>query len=142
MLKTVSILAAAMAIVLCLPNTGGGFIVGDDVTANIQAPWNTAKASAMGQRQPGNMISSALADYDEMHDAAIARSTNGPTISDTEPDMDLVTQTKVAVIETLFDGLNSQLQLLLAALRASAGLDSLPSGTSLTDLLGNISSPV
>jgi hypothetical protein len=118
----------------------GGQIVGDDVDPALQGSWNTADNSVMALRAPGNLVSLGRADFAQRHSLMIQRSRSGPDITQEAPEVDLGHQLKAQVIETLFDSLNTLLELWLATLDFDV-----PSGgdsTGLSDLLGTITRPV
>ncbi|GJM23754.1 MAG: hypothetical protein DHS20C16_01690 [Phycisphaerae bacterium] len=118
-------------------------IVGDDVTPNIQASWNTASPGVMALRAPGNVVAGARADFSARHNLIIDQVRSGPEITEVEPDLTLEQQVKIDVINTLFTNLNAALTLLNNSIRINAGLDpQLPDDVGgLSDLLGNISGP-
>ena len=120
-------------------------IIGDDVSANAQASWNTASAGAMSQRAPGNIISAARADFSARHGQIINQSRSGPTISQEPAELTLEQEVRIDLLSQLFTNLNAALTLLNTALRADAGLPPLPGngGSTLPDLsslLGTITS--
>lgn len=118
-------------------------LVGDDVAANIQAPWNTASAGTMSFRAPGNVVSGARADFITRQNLITARTRSGPTIDEPMTGLSIGQQLRIDVINTLFTNLNAALVVLNNSIRLNAGLDpQLPATTGgLTDLLGNISGP-
>jgi len=113
-------------------------IVGDDISANVQASWNTASAGTMALRSPGNMVTRGRVAYREVHAQSILRSRRGPVIDEAAPEgPTLDQQVRIEVIEAVFDNVNAALLVLLNTIRASGGLP--PTGsTDLTDLLGRI----
>ncbi len=119
-------------------------IVGDDVTPNVQAPWNTAANGTQALRAPGRLIDNARATYRAAHSATIIHSRFGPEITEQAPETTLEQDVRIAVIETVFESLNSALEAWLLALQLGAGIP--PGGDSatngLSDLLGNITSPI
>lgn len=132
---------------LIAPDVASAQIVGSDVTANSQASWNTASAGVMSQRAPGRLVNAGLSDYSSRHGDTIQRSLSGPTISDTAPTITLAQQTRVSVLETLFQNLNLALTALNASIGTSTGGTTTGGGTTTTtaglvSLLGTITSPV
>ncbi len=118
-------------------------IVGDDVTPNVQASWNTASPGVMALRAPGNVVTGARVDFSARQNLTIDRIRSGPEITEVEPELTLEQEFKIEAIETIFTNLNAALSLLNNAIRINAGLDpQLPDDVGgLSDLLGNISGP-
>ena len=97
-------------------------IVGSDVAAGVQAPWNTARASTMALRAPGRVLRTARADFVTQHSRIINQSRQGPIITDQPVDQTLDQQVRISVISQLFASLNAGLALLNNAIRLNAGL--------------------
>ena len=118
-------------------------LVGDDVSPNVQASWNTASAGTMAFRAPGNLVTSARSDFITRQNLVTARTRSGPTIDEPMPGLSIGQQLRIDVMNTLFTNLNAALVVLNNAIRLNAGLDpQLPDTTGgLSDLLGNISGP-
>lgn len=126
-------------------STAGAQFIGDDVSANAQASWNTASAGAMSRRAPGNITRAARSDFITRQNQFVDRTRNGPDISEQPEELSLEQEVRIDLLTQLFTNLNAALTLLNTTLRADAGLPPLPGngGAGLTDLsslLGTITS--
>ena len=118
-------------------------IVGDDVSPNVQASWNTVAAGTMALRSPGNMVARARSDFIVRQNTTLDRLRTDPDISEPMPGLSQAQQVRIDMINTLFTNLNAALVVLNNSIRLNAGLSpQLPAETGgLSNLLGNISGP-
>ncbi len=112
---------------------------------NARPVWENVSGGAIATRLPGRIVRAGTVRYRTAHAATIHRARNGPTITETEPPIDPVTQLKVDLLTTIFQDLNVALPLLLESFIGGGGTPggggNPPSGTDLSGLLGTITGP-
>ena len=110
---------------------------------NGRPVWENADAGAVIARSPGRLVQSGNFRFQEAHNAAMNHARNGPEITEVEPEVDFDSALRAELITGLFEGVNSTLAVISAAIGAGLGLDG--DGTDggadapdLSDLLGVI----
>ncbi|MCK4659644.1 MAG: hypothetical protein KAV82_09010 [Phycisphaerae bacterium] len=120
---------------------------------NARPVWESAGAGAIATRAPGRMVRQGNTRFHAAHSAAINRTRQGPTITETEPAITPGHQLKVDMIQTIFQDLNLAIQILAQAMLMPDGDTSPDSGNGTTppgsnqppadvsDLLGTVHGP-